>query len=104
MSKFKYSAFSLSKGLLCYRYIFFFFFLFLLPIHPLRTLSYANEFSSGNYQLTYEKNLVSITASKADLKSILMDIAEKADISIQYPSSMDKKITIKINRISLKGC
>ena len=102
MSNYRYSASSLSKRLLCYRYIFFLFFLFLLPAHPLYNFSYADDISSGNYQLTYEKNLISISASKADLKSILTDIEEKTDISIRYPTSLDKKITIKINKSSLK--
>ena len=102
MSNYRYSASSLSKRLLCYRYIFFLFFLFLLPTHSSYNFSYADDISSGNYQLTYEKNRISISASKADLKSILTDIEEKTDISIRYPTSLDKKITIKINKSSLK--
>jgi hypothetical protein len=66
------------------------------------SFSYASDFSSNNYQLKYEKNLISISAKKADLKSILSDIADKADISIQYPSSLEKKVTLKITEISLK--
>jgi len=102
MSNQRYSTSNLSTGLMCYKFIFFLFFLSLLPLHPMHTFSYADEFSSKNYKLTFEKNLISLSASKADLKSILIDIAEKTDIFIQYPASLDKEITIKINKITLK--
>ncbi len=36
------------------------------------------------------------------MKSILFDIAEKANISIRYPASLDTKITLKIRNITLK--
>lgn len=80
----------------------FLFFLLVLFFMKGYIFSYASDFSSNNYELSYEKNLISISAKKADLKSILIDIAEKADISIRYPTSLDKKVTLKITEISLK--
>ena len=66
--------------------------------HPL----FADDFSSENYKLTFEQNLLNISAKNADLKNILVDIADKTNISIRYPASLDKKITIKIDEISLR--
>lgn len=77
-----------------------FYLLFYLVIGS--SLLFAVDFSSKNYQLSVEKNILSISAEKADLKSILSDIAKIKDISIQYPASLDKKITIKIKEISLR--
>ena len=102
MSKQRYSFSGLASEFRCYKFIYFLFFLFLLSIYPLHTFSYANEISSDNYQLDYKKDLISISASKADLKSILIEIAEQAEIFIQYPASLDKKITIRLKEVSLK--
>lgn len=102
MSNQKNIASNILTGLKLHKFAFSLF-LFLIPLYPVHHFSYANDFSSNNYQLTYEKNLISISASKADLKNILIEIAEKAGISIRYPATLDKKITIKINDISLKN-
>lgn len=77
-------------------------FLFLLGPLTGYKYSYADDFSSNNYQLTYKNNLISISAKKADLKNILIDIADKTGISIRYPTSLDKKITLKISEMSIK--
>lgn len=64
--------------------------------------SYASDFSSKNYKLNFQNNLLSISAENADLKNILTDIAKTKGISIRYPDSMDKKITIKISESTLR--
>ena len=102
MLKSIYDTFNLSAELIRYKFEAFLFFLILLSICPFSNFSYASDFPSNDYHLTYEKNRISISASNADLKSILTDIAQKASISIQYPESLDKKITIQLNKISLK--
>ena len=102
MSKYRHFFSNILKGLIYDMGIPFFLLLFLLFSPAATNFSHANDFSSRSYQLTYEKNLISISATKADLKSILIDVSERADISIQYPASLDKKISIKIKDISLK--
>ena len=79
--------------------ILFLFFNFPLPGF---NFSYAYALSSDNYQLTFENKLITISATKAELKNILEDLAERTGISIRYPASLDKKITLNIDRASLK--
>ncbi len=51
--------------------------------------------------MTYKEKLLSLSAEKADLKSILIDLAKRADISIRYPASLDKEVTLQINESTL---
>lgn len=102
MSKFRYYIPNLPTGLLFALVISFLFFLIMCRLTPGSNLLYAADFSSKNYQLTFENSVLSISADKADLKNILSDIAKSKDISIRYPASLDKKITLKINEVSLK--
>ena len=103
MSESRYSTYNSPTGLILNRAAILF---LLIPLlfcfFKGYSFSYASDFSSNNFKLTYEKSLISISAEKADLKNILIDIAEKADISIQYPASLDKKVTLKITEVSLK--
>ena len=75
------------------------FFIFLLPGY---NFSYAYDLSSNNYQLTLENKLITLSATKADLKNILVDLAERTGISIRYPASLEKEITLNLDRASLK--
>ena len=102
MSKSRHSQANSLRVLISYIVPLFVSLFFLLPVTTGDKYSYASDFSSNNYQLTYEKNLVSISATQANLKSILTDIAEKADITMRYPNSFDKKVTLKVNQISLR--
>lgn len=100
MSLIKYSTSNLLTGFMPDRFILFL--LFLLFFISGQSISHATELSSDNYQLAYDRNQISISATKADLKDILIDLAERADISIRYPASLDDKITLKISNLSLK--
>ena len=95
MSKFRYSLITCSKVLISIPLLLFIF------LMPGSNFSYAYDFSSDNYQLTFENKLITISATKADLKNMLADIAEKTGISIRYPVSLDKKITLQLNKASL---
>jgi len=102
MSKSRYSASCLHDESIFKRVSPALFLIFLFLLLQGQPYVYAADFSSNNYQLTYEKNLISISAIKADLKNILIDIAQKANISIRYPATIDEKITLKVDEISLK--
>jgi type II secretory pathway component GspD/PulD (secretin) len=58
--------------------------------------------SSQKIRVTNDDNRVSISAKEADLKNILVEIADKTDISVSFPASLKKKITIRINEIKLR--
>ena len=78
-------------------------FIFMFPLLLLsgNHLSYAQSLSS-NFRLTFKNNLLTISAKNADLKNVLSNLADKTDISIGYPDSLDKKITLNKGRISIK--
>lgn len=58
--------------------------------------------SSADIQVTYQNQRISISAKDADIKNILLKIAEKAQIDVQFPSSINKTVTMKRKEISLK--
>ena len=62
----------------------------------------SDSYASENYKLTFQNNLLSLSAENAELKNILTDIAKTKGISIRYPDSMDTKITIKISESTLR--
>jgi len=64
-------------------------------------LLYAQS-SSRKIQVGYDDNLVSISAKEAYLKNVLLALADKTDINVTFPASLEKKITITINDIKLR--
>jgi hypothetical protein len=101
MSKLTYITPHSPEGSMYFKVIPFFFFLFFLMQG--QNISFAaSDVSLNNFQLTYENKLLSITAADADLKSILQVISKKANIYIEYPASLDNRITIKLTKLSLK--
>ena len=101
MSKYRYTESASQPGFPA-RVIYILFIIFLIQPVLKCSDSYASDFSSKNYKLNFQNNLLSISAENADLKNILTDIAKTKGISIRYPDSMDKKITIKISESTLR--
>ena len=101
MSKYRYKEPVPQTGFPA-KIIYLFFIIFL--IQPVLKISdsYASDFSSKNYKLTFQNNLLSISAENADLKNILTDIAKTKGVSMRFPDSMDTKITIKISESTLQ--
>jgi hypothetical protein len=63
-------------------------------------LSYAQT-SNPNLSLIYKNNLITISAQNADLKNVLLELADKTNISVRVPNSLKKQITIKLSKNSL---
>jgi hypothetical protein len=63
-------------------------------------LSYAQTFNA-NLHVDYKNNLLTLSAQKADLKNVLLEIAEKTGIYVKFPSSVKKQITTKMFHVSL---
>ena len=57
--------------------------------------------SNQNLRLVYDKKLLSVSANDADLKNVLIKLAEEADIHVWLPSTLNKKISIETQKISL---
>lgn len=57
---------------------------------------------SSKFQLNFKNNLLTISAKNADLKNVLIKLADKTNISIGYPDSLEKKVTLNKNRIPLR--
>ncbi len=101
MSKYRYTESVPPSGLPA-KIIYLLFIIFLIqPVLKIND-SYASDFSSKNYKLTFQNNLLSISAENADLKNILTDIAKTKGISMRFPDSMDTKITIKISESTVQ--
>jgi predicted RNase H-like nuclease (RuvC/YqgF family) len=63
-------------------------------------LSYAQT-SNPNLSLIYKNNLITISAQNADLKNVLLELADKTNIMVRVPNSLKKQITIKLSGNSL---
>ena len=57
---------------------------------------------SSTFQLSFKNNLLTISAKNADLKNVLINLADKTNISIAYPGSLEKKVTLNKNRIPVR--
>ena len=64
------------------------------------SLSYAQT-SNPNLRLIYKNNLITISAQNADLKNVLLELADKTNIIIRVPNSLKKRITITLSENSL---
>ena len=68
---------------------------------PVNHFLYAQS-SHQNLRLGYDDNLVSISAKKADLKNVLVRLADITKIYVSFPDSLKKKLTIRVNEITIK--
>jgi len=57
---------------------------------------------SRGVQINYRDQLLSISARNVDIKDFFARLAEKANIIIEYPASLEKQITLERDNISLK--
>jgi hypothetical protein len=61
------------------------------------SLAYAQT-SNPNFRLEYEDNLITILAQNADLKNVLLKLANETNIIVRFPNSLKKQITIKLSK------
>ena len=54
-------------------------------------------------QINYRDQLLSISARNVDIKDFLTGLSEKAHITIEFPASLKKNITLNRENISLRG-
>ena len=77
------------------------FFLFLNNLILVNSLLYAQNFNQKTH-ITYKNKLLTISVRDTDIKYILSKLSEKTSISIKYPESLKKKVTINKKEISLR--
>lgn len=65
------------------------------------SLTYAQS-SGQTYRIDYDNGLLTVSAEKADLKRVLMQVAEKTGIHVRFPKDLTKQITIDLSRVSLR--
>ena len=75
-------------------------FIFLIYFTFATSWAYAQTFNP-NLRIEYKNNLLTISAENADLKNVLFKLADKTGISVRFPHSLKKQITIKMSGLSL---
>jgi predicted RNase H-like nuclease (RuvC/YqgF family) len=83
------------------RYKFLQLFIFLIYFTSVNSSIYAQA-SNIKFRIDYKNNLLTVSAQHADLKNILLKIADKTGVSVRFPSSLKKQITIRISGLSLE--
>jgi len=58
--------------------------------------------SDQKLRITYNNNLINISAEDADLQYVLLKIADNTNIYVRFPATLEKKITISKKKISLR--
>ncbi|MEA3361637.1 MAG: hypothetical protein U9R17_19810 [Thermodesulfobacteriota bacterium] len=76
-------------------------FIFLVHLTIADCFLYAQS-SHQKIRIRYINNLLTISAKNADLKNILLRLAEKTNIYVNFPIYLKKKITIKKSKIPLR--
>ena len=64
------------------------------------SLSDAQTFNP-NLHIDYKDHLLTLSAKKADLKNVLLKLADKTGIYVRYPSSLQKELTTTLSRVPL---
>jgi hypothetical protein len=64
-------------------------------------IGYAQTYPQ-KLSITYDNRLVTISATNADLKAVLINLADVTNTYIKFPASLKKRITIHKEDISLK--
>ena len=83
------------------RYKFLKLFIFLIYFTSVNSSIYAQA-SNIKFRIDYKNNLLTISAQDADLKNVLLRLADKTGVYVRFPSSLKKQITIKISGLSLE--
>lgn len=60
------------------------------------------ENADQRLRISYDNNLLTLSARNADLKQVLLKLSEKTDIAVRFPASRKKKITLDKSGVSLK--
>ena len=76
-------------------------FVFLVFLLTTANSSLCAESTNPNIRISYKENVLSIWAKDADLKKVLVELAHETNIDVRLPLSLDKKISINRNGISL---
>ena len=58
--------------------------------------------SNQEYRIDYDNGLLTLSAKKANLKSLLTHVAEEAGILVRCPKNLKKEVTIKLSSVSLR--
>ena len=70
-------------------------------LKPVDDLLYAQS-SYQKLRIDYDDRLLSISTKDADIKNVLLELADKAGIYVSFPESIKKKISIETTKITLK--
>ncbi len=62
----------------------------------------ADQPSGQELQLRYSQQSLQISARNADLKQVLAQLASIADITVVYPTALEKRITLNRRGISIR--
>jgi type II secretory pathway component GspD/PulD (secretin) len=58
--------------------------------------------SDQKLRITYNNNLINISAEDADLQNVLFKIADNTNIYVRFPATLEKKITISLKKNSVR--
>jgi len=75
--------------------------LFLIYSQSSGSLLYAQS-SFQNIHIDYKNHFLTLSTENVDLKNVLIKLADKTDIYFEFPSKLEKKITIDLNKVSLR--
>ena len=56
-----------------------------------------------DYRIVCYKGMISLSADKTDIKTILWGISKEANIFIKFPKALQKQITMKLSNVSVKN-
>jgi type II secretory pathway component GspD/PulD (secretin) len=76
-------------------------FIFLIYFTSVNSSIYAQT-SNIRLRIDYKNNLLTVSAQDADIKNVLLNIADKTGVYFRFPSSLKKQITIRISDLSLE--
>ena len=97
-----YSTFGISQIRLRIRKVgFLLLLIFMVHLTALNCLLHAQS-ADQKLRITYNNNLLTISAEDADLQNVLLKLADKTNIHVRFPESLKKNITLIIKKISLR--
>lgn len=56
----------------------------------------AVQSATGDIQLSYKDNLLTIKAQEADIKTILLKISDETGVFVQFPQSMEEQVSVEL--------
>jgi hypothetical protein len=63
---------------------------------------HVNAFAQ-DYHMSCDNGLITLSADKVDLKTILLSITKETNIFIQFPKALQKQITIELSDVSIRN-